>query len=400
MDHSTLFNLQSLVNFELPEQDDDFEYYGNSSQDESRITRGGAIGSHSNGNVSGRDVNLLKKRSWSRNSDNEEKSGFYETPVMEERYRSMLGDHIKKYKRRFKGNSSSPGPNQVPVPFLKSNNGLKAHKPGNERNRGLHDDETLSEWINGSNAQKSGNFLDTDFIPQHRTNRVRYEPAYVDVGNGIAYKIPPIYDKLAPLVNLPSLSDIHIEDFFLKGTLDLGSLAEMMASDKKFGNRNRAGMGETLSQYESLQARLKDTSASNSTHKFSLKLSEADLNSSIPEGAAGRIKRSILSEGGILQVYYVKVLEKGDTYEIIERSLPKKQKVTKDAALIEKEEMEKLGKIWVNIVRRDLPRHHRNFTTFHRKQVVDAKRAADICQREVKMKVSRSLKWTDRKSVV
>jgi len=75
-------------------------------------------------------------------------------------------------------------------------------------------------------------------------------------------------------------------------------------------------MGETLSQYESLQARLKDTSASNSTHKFSLKLSEADLNSSIPEGAAGRIKRSILSEGGILQVYYVKVLEKGDTYEV------------------------------------------------------------------------------------
>jgi len=68
--------------------------------------------------------------------------------------------------------------------------------------------------------------------------------------------------------------------------------------------------------------------------------------------------------------------------QIIERSLPKKQKVTKDAALIEKEEMEKLGKIWVNIVRRDLPRHHRNFTTFHRKQVVDAKRAADICQRE------------------
>jgi chromatin-remodeling ATPase INO80 len=140
---------------------------------------GGAIGSHSNGNVSGRDVNLLKKRSWSRNSDNEEKSGFYETPVMEERYRSMLGDHIKKYKRRFKGNSSSPGPNQVPVPFLKSNNGLKAHKPGNERNRGLHDDETLSEWINGSNAQKSGNFLDTDFIPQHRTNRFVFSSLFI-----------------------------------------------------------------------------------------------------------------------------------------------------------------------------------------------------------------------------
>ncbi|KAI9098516.1 hypothetical protein K1719_025141 [Acacia pycnantha] len=45
-------------------------------------------------------------------------------------------------------------------------------------------------------------------------------------------------------------------------------------------------MGETLPQYDSLQARLKAISASNSPHQFSLK------------------------------VYYVKVLEKGDTYEV------------------------------------------------------------------------------------
>ncbi|XP_027188529.1 chromatin-remodeling ATPase INO80-like isoform X2 [Cicer arietinum] len=310
---------------------------------------------------------------------------------MEERYRSMLGDHIKKYKRRFKGTLISPGSNQVADSFMKSNNGLKVHKLGNERRRGSHASETTSKWINDSNAQKPGNFLDTD--------RVMYEPASVDIAAGITYKIPPVYDKLAAMVNLPSFSDIHIEDFYLKGTLDLGSLAEMTESDKRFRNRKRADMGETVSQYESLQARLKDTPASNSNHKFSLKISDADLNSSIPEGAAGSIKRSILSEGGILQVYHVKVLEKGDTYEIIERSLPKKQKVEKDPALIEKEEMEKLGKIWVNIVRRDLPRHHRNFTTFHRKQIVDAKRASDNCQREVKTKVSRSLKWTKTASM-
>lgn len=143
-----------------------------------------------------------------------------------------------------------------------------------------------------------------------------YEPSSLDIGDGTTYKIPPVYDMLAAMVNLPSYSDIHVEDFLLKGTLDLVSLAEMMAADKRFGNRNRPGMGETISRYESLQARLKDTSASNSSHKFSLKVSDADLNSSIPEGAAGSIKRSILSEGGILQVYYVKVLEKGDTYEV------------------------------------------------------------------------------------
>ena len=143
-----------------------------------------------------------------------------------------------------------------------------------------------------------------------------YEPAYVDIGEGITYKIPPTYDKLAVSLNLPSFSDIRVEEFYLKGTLDLGSLATMMTSDKRFGPQSRPGMGESEPQYESLQARLKALEASNSTQKFSLKVSESALSSSIPEGAAGNIQRSILLEGGVLQVYYVKVLEKGDTYEV------------------------------------------------------------------------------------
>lgn len=146
--------------------------------------------------------------------------------------------------------------------------------------------------------------------------RTIYEPASLDIGDGVTYKIPPTYDKLAAMLNLPSFSDIRVEEFYLRSTVDLGSLAAMMASDKRLGARNRAGMGETFSQYESLQARLKAMSASNSSHQFSLKVSDVGLNSSIPEGAAGSIKRSILSEGGVLQVYYVKVLEKGDTYEV------------------------------------------------------------------------------------
>jgi len=189
------------------------------------------------------------------------------------------------------------------------------------------------------------------------------------------------------------MADVRVDEFYLKGTLDLGSLAAMMASDKRFGPRSQAGMGEPRTQYESLQARLKAMASSNSGQKFNLKVSDIELDAfSIPEGAAGGIRRSILSEGGVLQVYYVKVLEKGDTYEIIERSLPKRQKVKKDPSTIEKEEMDKIGKYWVNIVRKDIPKHHRNFTNFHKKQVADAKRFSETCQREVKMKVSRSLK--------
>lgn len=68
--------------------------------------------------------------------------------------------------------------------------------------------------------------------------------------------------------------------------------------------------------------------------------------------------------------------------QIIERALPKKPKVKKDPSVIEKEEMEKIGKVWVNIVRRDIPKHHKVFTTFHRKQFIDAKRFSENCQRE------------------
>ncbi|KAI3905605.1 hypothetical protein MKX01_036514, partial [Papaver californicum] len=67
---------------------------------------------------------------------------------------------------------------------------------------------------------------------------------------------------------------------------------------------------------------------------------------------------------------------------IIERRLPKKQKVKKDPALIEKEEMDKIGKFWVSIARRDIPRHHKIFSNFHRKQITDAKRFSETCQRE------------------
>lgn len=139
----------------------------------------------------------------------------------------------------------------------------------------------------------------------------------MDIGDNISYDIPPPYEKLATLLNLPSMPDIHVPEVYLKGTLDLRSLAEMMASDKRFGSRICSGMGDPNPEHESLQARLKAQLGNDSGQKFSLKVSDAALKASlIPEGAAGNIPRYILSENGILQVYYVKVLEKGDSYEV------------------------------------------------------------------------------------
>lgn len=89
-----------------------------------------------------------------------------------------------------------------------------------------------------------------------------------------------------------------------------------MAADRRFGYRGIAGMGEALPQYDSLQAKLKSLTPSDQVQKFDLKVTEEGLYS-IPEGAAGRIQRSIMSsDGGQMHVHYVKVLEKGDTYEV------------------------------------------------------------------------------------
>ncbi|KAM7257338.1 hypothetical protein ACFE04_013079 [Oxalis oulophora] len=377
--YSNLFNLESLMTFKLPQHDDDFDYYANSSQDESRGSQGRAMEGHVNGNMSERPLTSANNNNKRRRSNGSDKVDqdytYYGAPITEERYRSMLGDHVQKYKRRFKDTSASPTPPPPPRMLGPASNinlgASKTRKLGNEM-------QTTPEWLNGVSSQKA----------YYTTPKINYEPSYLDITEGITYKIPPSYDKLAASLNLPSFSDIQVDEFYLKGTLDLGSLASMMGSDKKFGPR--AGMGEPRPQYESLQARLKEMSASNSSPKFSLKVT--DMSPVIPEDAAGSKPRLILSEGGVLQLYYVRVLEKGDTYEIIERSLPKKIKVKKDPAVIEREEMEKIGKVWVNIVRRDIPKHHRIFTTLHRKHQIDAKRFSESCQREVKMKVSRSLK--------
>ncbi|KAK3039618.1 hypothetical protein RJ639_027209 [Escallonia herrerae] len=389
--YSNLFNLESLMNFQLPQlqpQDDDFDYYGNSSQDESRGSQGGAVTKRNNPIMSERG----KKRRNTYSSD-EDEEGSYNAYISEEQYRAMLGEHIKKYKRRVKNSSPTPVLTRTVTPVTKGSLGHKERKLGNEHRAGLHKMESSSEFFSDGVPQKLGKYKEADLAMQVGSDRSVYEPAYLDIGDGITYRIPLTYEKLTSSLNLPSMSEIRVEEFYLKGTLDLGSLAAMMAADKRFEHRTRVGMGEPKPQFESLQARLKAQAASNSVQNFSLKVDDIDISSScIPEGAAGGIRRSILSEGGLLQIYYVKVLEKGDTYEIIERSLPKKQKVKKDPSMIEKEEMEKIGKCWVNIVRKDIPKHHRIFTSFHRKQLADAKRFSETCQREVKMKVSRSLK--------
>ncbi|KAL4587468.1 hypothetical protein LXL04_000339 [Taraxacum kok-saghyz] len=365
--YSNLFNLESLTKFQLP-QGDEFDYYANSSQGESRGSRGGPMTDRSNGMM----LEKRKRRNTNTYSSDEDQEGSYDTYFSEEQYRAMLGEHVHKYKRRHKSNNlPSSASTRNGMSGMKTSHGSKDHKSINGRPRGAH--------------------KESDFAADYGMERIS-EPGYLDIGDGITYKIPPMYESLSTSLNLPRTSEIRVEEFYLTGTLDLGSLASMMSADKRLGPKSGSGMGEPKPQYESLWARLSSQTLS-SQHKFSLKVSDAALDSySAPEGAAGGFRRSIMSESGILQVHYVKVLEKGDTYEIIERSLPKKVQEKKDPSMIEKEEMDRVDKYWVNMVRKEIPKHHRFFINFHRKQLTDAKRFSETCQREVKMKVSRSLK--------
>ncbi|CAN0907835.1 Chromatin-remodeling ATPase INO80 [Linum grandiflorum] len=387
LSYSNLFNLESLMNFKVPQPDDEFDYYGNSSQDESRGSQGGAMTKYGNGSVTEKDPSSGKRRKLAADSDGEEEDRSYGAGagITEERYRSMLGEHIKKYKRRFKDSPSpAPAPSRTGSIPKNSLGSLKNRKLGNEQ-RGVHDMDVTSEWQNDTTIPKRGD-RNRDLTP-----KIFYEPAYLDIGEGITYRIPPSYDNMAASLNLPSLSDIRVDEIYLKGTLDLGSLAQMMANDKRFGSKSQAGMGDPHPQYESLQGRLKALATSSSMPKFSLKISEDALKSAIPEGAAGNIARSILSDGGVLQVYYVKVLEKGDSYEIIERSLPKKPKLKKDPSVIEREEIERIRRVWVDIAK-SMPKHQKTFFNDIRKYQNEAKKRSENCQREVKLKVSRSLK--------
>ncbi|MFS7926165.1 putative DNA helicase [Helianthus anomalus] len=78
------------------------------------------------------------------------------------------------------------------------------------------------------------------------------------------------YEMLAASLNLPKPSDMRVEEFYFTSTLDLVSLASMMSAGKRFRPRSGSGM-------------------------------------------AGGFRQFIMSESGVLQVHYEKVLEKGDT---------------------------------------------------------------------------------------
>ncbi|KAL6902098.1 hypothetical protein ACP4OV_004974 [Aristida adscensionis] len=373
LSYSTLFNLEPLLNFKVPVPKD-LHRYRNSSPNGSGSSEGqGSLSDQYNGvNDASRGLHRKRKRHLDGASEDDE-ADIYGNQITEEHYRTMLSEHVQKYRRSKYGLFGSDPHSSV--------HKMK-HKTGSRRATDHRSDSKDAELLDEVVASHNG----TGFISTYggfNKHVASLDPTNLDMGDNVNYIIPEGYDKLATSLNLPVFSDLRVEEHFLKGPLDLRTLAAMLGTNRRFEMTNRGGLAEPLPQYESLQERL-------NIHKFSLQVTEDPF--AIPEGAAGRIRRSIMSEAGNLQVHYVKVLEKGDTYEIIERSLPKKQVTKKEPSLIVKEESDKMKKIWASIATKSIPRHHRHFYALLKKRQIDAKRFADSCQREVKLKVSRSLK--------
>uniref|UniRef100_A0A8R7U9D6 Uncharacterized protein n=1 Tax=Triticum urartu TaxID=4572 RepID=A0A8R7U9D6_TRIUA len=301
--YSNLFNLEPLLNFKVP-LPEDLDRYGNSSPNGSVSSQGqGSLSDQYNGvSDASHGLHRKRKRHLGVASDDEEADD-HSNQITEEHYRTMLSEHVQKYRRsKDKEGVFGSDPPRADTPQM-----IK-HKNGNTRVMKYRSDfkdvaalgvlETSPEYNGMGSISAYGGF-----------NKIvaSLDSSYLDMGDNVSYLIPEGYDKLASSLNLPVFSDIRVEEHFLNGTLDLRTLSAMLGTDLKFEATSRGGLAEPQPQHESLKERVK-------IQKFALQVTEDPF--AIPEGSAGRIRRSIISESGSLQVHYVKVLEKGDTYEV------------------------------------------------------------------------------------
>jgi DNA helicase INO80 len=127
-----------------------------------------------NRNLSERELNSVKRKRRYNNSEGEEEDRHFRARITEDKYRSMLGEHIQKYKRRYKDPLPSPAPPPPPppprmgIPIPKSSlGGSKTRKLGSEQRGGLHDMETTSEWANDITPSKHRDYHEPEFTPKY-----------------------------------------------------------------------------------------------------------------------------------------------------------------------------------------------------------------------------------------
>eukprot|EP00250_Pteridium_aquilinum_P019700 c24539_g1_i9 orf=448-5037(-) len=347
--YENLFNLDSVASFQLP-------------QSENTSNRGGQRRLYESANGGARrpadfksEMTLKRKRVQveaeagsntlqREDADSNDEVDANGVIVSEAQYRGMLGDHFRKFRSAQ----------------------LREAMASRFRVTAKRNGRTVQHSENGmANSQKMGvlNLL--------------------DIGDGFLFEIPPLYDQLAPTLGLPGLEALEVEERILSGQARFDVIVSSVTS------------GRLAKLWKASEQRDNSRKSLNSK-KFSLKVLEslpisgANESSLLPEQQEmPGTWRHILAETGVAMQCEVEIINKGEGFELVKRKLPKK---VVDPAVVLKEDNDKIGKHWASIVRKDLPRHHKNFLTYYRKQSLDAKKFAECCQREVKYRGLRSLK--------
>lgn len=118
-------------------------------------------------------ASVNKKRRSAYSSDED---GSYSTYISEEQYRTMLGEHVQRYKRRRDNPSPNPGPTRTVMPVLKGSLGPKERKSGSEPRLGSRKMESSSEYLTDMIHQKPRKYNEREFASEYKINRLVSSP--------------------------------------------------------------------------------------------------------------------------------------------------------------------------------------------------------------------------------
>lgn len=127
------------------------------------MVKGGVVANYSNGSKSGMNVSSKKRKRWTEADDDD----LYNQHVTEEHYRSMLGEHVQKFKSRSKESQGNP-PHLMGVPVLKSNvSSYRGRKPGNDHYGRFYDMDSPPNFAADVVPQRRGSYHDSDITPKY-----------------------------------------------------------------------------------------------------------------------------------------------------------------------------------------------------------------------------------------
>lgn len=126
------------------------------------------MANYGNGLRSGTNLSTKKRKRWTEADDDaEDDDGLSNQHVTEEHYRSMLGEHIQKFKSRSK-ESQANHTHLMGVPVPKSNVGsYRGRKLGNDHHGRFYDMDTSSNFVADAIPQRRGSYRDSDITPKY-----------------------------------------------------------------------------------------------------------------------------------------------------------------------------------------------------------------------------------------